>query len=745
MEKLNPRLVQEWKKLEPDGNEDDIVLLLATNLDINTPQKHSKDLTVFSADELRVYRDGQLQLREPMAGIAEFKVVAGVGCVFAEFYRKDGAPVLFARADSRYQGAVGQTLKRANHYLRYQNRDFSKMRGAVGSTCPKCGKPYPRGSQSCPRCVSKKKILLRLLGLAKREWKYIAIAAVLFFLTTGVSLMVPYINSVLVDDYIQPDLGGPNSVSKAFWIGFVSVVLSMLGANVLRRLIGVARGYFLTIAGNNLIVRLRDMVFGKIQQLSIAKISRRTSGELMKRVNGDTRTIKQFLINQLPNVLEQTLLLLGVCVVFFMEKDRWLLGLLILLPAPFVALAFRMFWRFMRGMFHRRWELNSRANAILHDIFSGIRVVKSYGMEKREEERFVEISAKERDAQLRQERIWAVLMPMLQFLMGIGEFALLFFVGSKMLDGNMTAGQMSMFSSYAGMIYGPLNALMVFPRHLMQMMTSVTRVYEIVDETVEIADSHENVLSEIKGDIDIENVSFGYEDADEVLRNVTLHIKAGEFVGLVGKSGVGKSTLINLIMRMYDVDEGAIKIDGVDIRSIPQEVLRARMGVVLQENFLFTGSVWQNLTYAKPDATPEEVIAAAKSAGAHDFILRLPDGYHTYVGEKGHTLSGGERQRISIARALLHNPKILILDEATSSLDTETEKLIQDALLALSAGRTTIAIAHRLSTLRNATRLVVLDKGGVAEVGSHDELMEKKGIYYGLVMAQREMTKVEST
>ena len=197
-------------------------------------------------------------------------------------------------------------------------------------------------------------------------------------------------------------------------------------------------------------------------------------------------------------------------------------------------------------------------------------------------------------------------------------------------------------------------------------------------------------------------------------------------------------------MRMYDVDEGAIRIDGVDIRDIPQETLRSQMGVVLQNNFLFTGSVWQNLTYAKPNATREEVIAAAKSAGAHEFIIRLPDGYNTYVGEKGHTLSGGERQRISIARALLHDPKILILDEATASLDTETEKLIQDALLALSAGRTTIAIAHRLSTLRNANRLVVMDKGSIAEIGSHDELMAKKGIYYGLVMAQREMTKMES-
>ena len=226
------------------------------------------------------------------------------------------------------------------------------------------------------------------------------------------------------------------------------------------------------------------------------------------------------------------------------------------------------------------------------------------------------------------------------------------------------------------------------------------------------------------------------------MHDVDLHVRPGEFIGLVGKSGVGKSTLINLIMRMYDVDEGSICIDGVDVRNISQESLRRQMGVVLQETFLFTGSIWQNLTYAKPSATREEVIQAAKMAGAHEFIVRLPDGYNTYVGERGHTLSGGERQRIAIARALLHNPRILILDEATSALDTQTEKLIQDALAALSAGRTTIAIAHRLSTLRNATRLVVLNEGGVAEVGTHDELMAREGIYYGLVMAQREMTKM---
>ncbi len=736
MEHINPRLLAELREHEPEVNQDDLLAIATSNLDVSENGEKQKHLLVFAKDSLRVYRNGERILKEPMENVESVKLLSGVGCVFLEYLRRDdGEHVMMARADSRYQSALGQAVKLTNHYLRRKDTDFARVLQKGGRSCPKCGRPYLRGTQTCSRCTSKKKVLKRLLLLGKQEWKPVLISAVLFLFVTGISVLTPYINRVLVDDYIRQ-----NEVN-VFWLGFVGVIASMLAANLLRRLISIGRSYCLAIAGTNLIVRLRDMVFSKIQQLSIAKISKRTSGELMKRVNSDTRVIKQFLINQLPSILEQMLLLLAVSVILLFYD--WRLALLILLPAPFVALAFRLFWSFMRGMFHRRWELNSRANAILHDIFSGIRVVKSYGMEKREEARYEEISARERDAQIRQERLWAVLMPTLHFLMGIGEYVLLFYVGQKMLDGSMTAGEMSQFSSYASMIYGPLNALMLFPRHFMQMMTSVTRVYEIVDEPVDIENGHAELSGEMQGRIDIEQVSFGYDDADEVLNNINLQIKPGEFIGLVGKSGVGKSTLINLIMRMYDVDEGRILIDGVDIREIPQETLRARMGVVLQENFLFTGSVWQNLTYAKPDATREEVIQAAKSAGAHEFILRLPDGYNTYVGEKGHTLSGGERQRISIARALLHNPKILILDEATASLDTETEKLIQEALQALSAGRTTIAIAHRLSTLRNATKLVVMDKGTIAEIGTHDELMEKQGIYYGLVMAQREMTKVE--
>ncbi len=736
MGKFNPLLMSELKKWVPDICEDRIIELAASNLDLTDPQKRIKSLTVVFEDSFCVYADGELILSESMDAVESFQMVQGVGCVFAEYEKKgSGEQILFARADSRYQSAMGQFIKRMNYFLRCKDKDFSRLKNATGRVCPKCGKPYPKGSHTCPRCVSKKKSLKRLLSLAKSEWKLIALSMSFFFLSTAVSVLVPYINRIMVDDYIN---AGNSSVLLT---GFLSVIFALLIANLLRRLFVVGRRYFLTLAGNNLVLRLRDMVFRKIQELSVSKISKRTSGELLKRVNQDTVQIKQFLINHFPNLLEQALLLVAICCVLFVYDP--LLALLVLIPAPFVTLSFRLFWKFLRSLYHRYWEENSKSGAVLHDIFSGIRVVKSYGTEEKEEARYIEVSQKERDSQLRAERFWATVNPILHFVMGIGEYILLFYVGNKMLDGTMTAGEMSQFSSYAGMIYAPLTTLMTFPRHLMAMMTSLTRVYEIMDEDADLQSSNEIDLPRVKGEIEVANVTFGYEDSETVLHEINLKILPGEFVGIVGKSGVGKSTLINLIMRMYDVDEGAIRIDGVDIRDLSQETLRTNLGVVLQETFLFAGSVWQNLTYAKPEATHEEVIRAAKMAGAHEFIVQLPDGYNTYVGEKGYKLSGGERQRISIARALLHDPKILILDEATSALDTETEKLIQDALQALSSGRTTIAIAHRLSTLRNATRLVVLDKGMVAEVGSHEELMEKQGLYYGLVMAQREMTKME--
>ncbi|MBE6757814.1 MAG: ABC transporter ATP-binding protein, partial [Ruminococcaceae bacterium] len=380
----------------------------------------------------------------------------------------------------------------------------------------------------------------------------------------------------------------------------------------------------------------------------------------------------------------------------------------------------------------------------LQDIISGIRVVKSFGQEKRETERFKGYTARYRELQRRNEKFFATLYPFVTLLLTVGSFFVYYFGGADVIGGKMTIGQLTQFTAYAAMLYGPLGWLTRLPRMLMRLTNSLERMYDILDEEVEVAEHEKAIEKEIAGDICFENVTFGYRSYEPVLNKINFKVKKGEMIGLVGASGSGKSTLINLIMRLYDVDDGRITIDGTDLREFSKECLHKQIGVVLQETFLFTGSVYDNIRYANPDATPAEIIQAAKMANAHEFIVRFPDGYDTYVGEHGYTLSGGERQRIAIARAILHRPRLLVLDEATSSLDTETEFQIQEALDRLTEGRTTFAIAHRLSTLRNADRIFVLDDHGIAEMGTHNELIRQKGVYYGLVMAQMQMHKIRN-
>lgn len=738
LEARKEKLRKKLHKADPKISMADVIVIFDFNLsdkvtDENRYDQRVEGVCALTKDTLYVYENDVRTKEIKLSEADDFKITAGVGSVTAEC-TVNGSELLICRSDASKTAEFGAVMKRINRFKKNGTFSFDYMKD-LARFCEKCGRPFPPGSSVCPHCVDKKGVMKRLWDIAKPYSLHLAVAVVLFFAITAVNLLTPWLNRILVDDFIESKT--PENIALT---GFIAVIVSLAAVHVIAQLLGMLRSRILVTTSNKIIIKLREMVFSKIQQMSISRISKRTAGELMNRVNNDTAQIQNFITGLMPDLVQESLILISVSIMLFVYD--WKLALMILFPAPLVVISFRKFWNFIHPLYGRSWNIYSKADTTLHDIFSGIRVVKAFGMEKRESKRFEDVSKELRDINIRNEKIWATVWPWLNFFMGIGEFFLLFYVGNKIIGGTMTLGEMSQFSAYVSMIYGPLRWVANLPRRLAQFSTSTAKVFEIIDEKIDVPDRDDAKDIIIKGTIDFENVAFGYDESSDVLKNVDLHIEPGEMIGIVGKSGVGKSTLINLLMRMYDISEGSIKVDGIDIRDLSQDCLRSQIGVVLQETFLFAGTIYDNIAYAKPTASRDEVITAAKIAGAHEFIMKLPDAYNTKVGEKGHTLSGGERQRVSIARALLHNPRILILDEATASLDTETERQIQESLQKLIKDRTTLAIAHRLSTLRNATKLIVLDKGTIAEVGSHDELMRKKGIYYGLVMAQRQMSKM---
>lgn len=682
----------------------------------------------------RIYKllDGEVLLTVNIEGSDDFRVEVMYGsCGF--YVRTDGVSRLVCRFISGRNLARYSVIVRACEILAETHNTTPVTNDLPERFCPKCGRPYVNNTTICPYCMDRLEVYRKMFAMTRGLRLMMCFPFIVAVFSVAFSFVVPWIEGQAVNNYLEPLSG----TERGTMHGFILIVLAIVSIDLFQRALGVMQSRLSAVSGNRFIMMLKNILYEKLESLSLSSLQRRSTGDLMGRVNSDTSVMQDFVTNQLPNIFVQGVSFIVAMIVMLAINP--LMCLFIFVPVPFSVFLIKKFWTTMDMKNRRGWNLESKVNRQLQDIFSGIRVVKCFGQEKREVERFRQSSLKSAKQTEQNERLFDTFFPLVTFAIRLGSYLILLYGNLLLFDGAMKLGTLHQINAYANIVYAPLVWMTSVPRNISRFLTSASKVFEILEETPEVGDIGLPIDIRIEGEINVKNVTFGYESYNPVLSNVSADIKPGEMIGIVGHSGSGKTTLINLIMRLYDVNTGAIEIDGVNIKDISQEALRSQMGVVLQETFLFAGTIRDNIAYACPNATDEMVIEAAKTANAHDFIMDLPQGYNTAVGAGGHSLSGGEKQRIAIARAIIHNPKILILDEATAALDTETEKLIQDALKKLVRNRTTLAIAHRLSTLRNADRLLVLDHGKVAEFGTHSELLENRGIYYKLVMAQQKL------
>ena len=606
--------------------------------------------------------------------------------------------------------------------------------------CEKCGKLLPEKNGICPACIRRLATLQRIASYLKPYKGRVLLLVVVSLIGMGTAVLPPMLTRHIVDDVFVLKEGNTATMSERLTL-LGLLVLGMVGIRVLNWGMEWAHGWTVSWLGARVTADIRNRLYQQLELLSLQFYDRRQVGAVMSRVTRDAGRLQEFLVEGLPYLIINALMLIGILGILFWM--HWLLALLILVPVPFMMGWGVLFWKRMRLYFNKWDQAWSDIMATVNETLSGIRVVKAFAQEVKEIAAFGVRNKKIRQLAIRTEINWEIFFATTTLLTSFGIIIVWLFGGREVIRDALTLGTLLAFYAYMWMLYEPIEWFGQVNSWMTRAFTGAERIFEIIDTPAEAyKDPNARSISNIKGNITFKNVTFGYDKSKPVLHEINLEVAPGEMVGLVGRSGVGKTTTVNLICRFYNVDQGTIEVDGVPIQQIRLEDLRSQIGIVPQEPFLFSGTVAENISYGKPGASFEEIMDAAIAANAHNFIVAKSDGYDTQVGERGGELSGGEKQRVAIARAILHDPKILILDEATSSVDVETEKQIQEAIARLTQGRTTFAIAHRLSTLRNADRLVILEGGRIVEIGTHNELMEKKGVFYELVQLQQQTSEI---
>jgi ATP-binding cassette, subfamily B, bacterial len=686
-------------------------------------------LLVFERDEDRV----EARHRFDLGDIEDSKIERAVGNGLIQVTVDQRPHVLL-----HYSNDLTNRFARVAHYLQERAKHGPDTPipdpNQDDHVCLSCGRYLADpSSKVCPNCIQKGRIFKRLMMEAQPYWGKVGMIVLLLVAGAGVNLLPPTLTRVLIDDVLATD-GRPQML---IWI-----VLGLLGLRISHVAIMIVKNWLTINVSGQFTASLRDKLFAHLKELPVDYFDKHQTGRVMTRVNQDTSEL-QGLFSQMTTFTLNILMVLGIGVALFTMSPS--LGLYVLIPTPFVMAAAYFYHRYMRPHFRRFWVARWRLNAMLNTFISGVRVVKAFAQESQEEARYQDRNRSMLQTQLQVNLAWGKFFPLISFAFSAGGLIIWYVGGKAVLSNQITVGTLIAFIGYLGMFYGPLSNLTHISQAMNRFITISQRTFELLDEAEQVQPDRPVRKPNIDGSIEFDHVTFGYDPYFPVISDVSFEVKPGEMIGLVGHSGAGKTTLVNLLCRFYDVTQGAIKIDGEDIRNLSMEEIRQQVGMVLQSPYLFRGTLAENIAYGKPDAAYAEIIRAAKAANAHDFITAMPEGYDTIVGEGGSGLSGGERQRISIARAILHNPRILILDEATSSVDTKTERQIQSALDELVKGRTTIAIAHRLSTLYNADRILVLNQGKLEEQGTPEELMNNEGTFHNLVQMQSQMARIDGS